>query len=693
MRAVVPTLHRTQQRYVAALGGETFERLALPDGAEDFVVLRPGSKLSELRYAIALHRVAGLRFVGRSLEFLDPAGTPRLRVAPPFVILRDGTRHDVQMRLDGCDADRRPTPPWGREVVAPGSPECELTVSWDPVLAKSGAVLDPAWTATQDMAVGRLEHGAVLMDDGRVLVAGSNSGGGASAEIFDPKTGTWAMTSSASSSLYGSVGMRFGGSRFVFVAQTRAHVYDPATGLFAAADDLNPSRPWHAAAPLPDGSVLVTGGSTNTGYLDTAVKLDPSTLKWLPAGKMQVVRAKHTATALADGRVLVVGGAIFGTISKTAEIYDPGTGVWTATSGGTSSGHNWNTATRLSDGRVLVFGDTKSGGKATDIFDPKNGTWTPGAFATYTRYGHKAVALSDGSALVLGGYGHDNSTTLGSALNTTEAWSPGSGQWVVAAPMNHPRYLATATLLSDDGVTAKILVAGGSKAEKKAEVLQAKLRAQQCVLAFDCITGACVDGKCCDAKCDTPCTACTAALKGSGNDGECGVVAAGTDPDGDCDTEDTSTCGKTGECDAAGACALYPAGTECKEGVCWTDQTTFLDGWTYACDGAGSCDKETRDCCYDDNGQKVGYCQCDHGKCIFATGGAGAGGTATGGAGFGGFGNAGGTGGATASGAGGASSGCGCRVGPIPSSNSSSVMLLLAAWVLRTRRQRRGHQA
>ncbi len=551
--AVTAITKGSTQRFVGAVGGETFERVSLPDGAEDFVVLRPGSKLNALRYALRLHQVAGLRLVGRALEFLDATGTPRLRVAPPYLIPRDGSRHSAELTLEGCDADRRPTPPWGRKVVAPGSTECEITVRWDAALAKSGAVLDPYWTTTQDMAVARSEHGAVLLDDGRVLVAGEDTSTvlGTSAEIYDPGTGTWAMTGSASAPLDRNTGMRFGTKRFVFVSSTNVEVYDPATGTFTAVPDLSPSRPDHAAAPLPDGSVLVTGGgSSSSGYQDSAVRLDPLTLSWVPASKMQVVRARHTAAALADGRVLVVGGAVFGAISTSAEIYDPTTNTWAATPGGTSAGHNWNTATRLADGRVLVFGNTKSGADIADIFDPKTGQWSGGGKATYTRFAHSAVALSDGSALLIGGTGHDSSTSLNSYQKSTEAWSPNLGTFVVSTPTNFPRYSSTATVLADDGVTATILVTGGDQAEKKAEVIKARLRGQPCVLDYDCVTGACVDGVCCDANCDAGCHACTNALRGSGKDGECGVVAQGTDPDEDCAAEDVSTCGKTGVCDA-----------------------------------------------------------------------------------------------------------------------------------------------
>ena len=76
---------------------------------------------------------------------------------------------------------------------------------------------------------------------------------------------------------------------------------------------------------------------------------------------------------------------------------------------------------------------------------------------------------------------------------------------------------------------------------------------EPCPTDTECASGFCVDGVCCDSICGGTCEACTAGLKGEGEDGACGFVAPGQNPpkssaDPTVDCPPDAACGSTGKC-------------------------------------------------------------------------------------------------------------------------------------------------
>ncbi len=221
------------------------------------------------------------------------------------------------------------------------------------------------------MRQARSTHTATLLPSGKVLVVGGTTGYG--------------FSSSAS-----------------------AELYDPATGTWTAASSMGQGRYAHTATLLPSGKVLVVGGYGSGIFLPSAELYDPATGTWTATAPLTSGRGMHTATLLPSGKVLVAAGAEQAQ-PATSEVYEPHTGTWTVLPASAQQRYG-HTATLLPSGQVLMTGgytniatsEVYDDTAANAAWRPELGSITAGALlepgSVFTVNGSRLRGLSEASS-------------------------------------------------------------------------------------------------------------------------------------------------------------------------------------------------------------------------------------------------------------------------------------------------------
>jgi hypothetical protein len=254
------------------------------------------------------------------------------------------------------------------------------------------------WREVGNLHVARTGSAAVLLTDGRVLIAGGSVPLATPIQLPDGSTDSSGFSNSA-------------------------EIFDPQTNSWTSVGSMHVARGSMALVALPHGMVLAAGGCafanqelTSGGALSSAEVFDPATDAWTVTSPLPEPRCGASGLLLPDGRALVTGGSLTnlqtGSVIR-AVLYDEQKHAWTAAGSTVPSA---SAPILLADGQVFVAavqsGVVKGGlvpvvvgGK---VFDPASGDWS---FATSTsilvsfRVGTEAsppvVAQTDGTALVL----------------------------------------------------------------------------------------------------------------------------------------------------------------------------------------------------------------------------------------------------------------------------------------------------
>jgi Kelch motif len=200
-----------------------------------------------------------------------------------------------------------------------------------------------------------LTDGRVLIAGGSVPLAtpiqlpnGSSDffGFSNSAEIFDPQTNSWSLVGSmhaargsmAFLALPHGKALAAGGCAFanqgvqLGSALTSAEVFDPATSAWTVTSPLPEPQCGAGSVLLRDGRALVTGGSVSGGSVSNAFLYDEQKHSWSAAGS--TVQGGSAPVLLADGRVFVAAvqaGQPQGRLVPVlvgGQVFDPASGDW-----------------------------------------------------------------------------------------------------------------------------------------------------------------------------------------------------------------------------------------------------------------------------------------------------------------------------------------------------------------------------
>ena len=337
---------------------------------------------------------------------------------------------------------------------------------------------------TGNLTLPRSFHTATLLHNGKVLLAGGASFGNivptSSAELYDPSTGTFTATGDMATprSIHtatllpsGKVLIAGGIMRAdsgLLLPQATAELYDPATGTFSATGSMTVPRDRHSAILLNNGKVLIVGGSKpipQQGWppYHSAELYDPSTGTFNAAGDMTEPGAE-TATLLPDGKVLVTRCVDYCfTASKPngADLYDPSTGTFSRT-GNMVNGLQgaWPMAVLLLNGKVLIAGGNLGdfgGSTSAELYDAASGVFTITGKLTANIYQGTAALLPDGTVFISGGSDVFPPDPHPGVYSATEVYDPAAGAF--AAPVaSRPLWGQTLTLLPD----GTLLQSGGS---------------------------------------------------------------------------------------------------------------------------------------------------------------------------------------------------------------------------------------
>ena len=332
---------------------------------------------------------------------------------------------------------------------------------------------------------------AVTLDNGAGLCASGTDPGGytKTAFVFDPASNTWldAGTGMVHNGGFGIAGVRLQNGKVLLAGgynptdgvHAYAELFEPdgGRGGFRVTGSMDGGRYAGAAALLPNGKVIVTGGfNSNFSGVVSSELYDPATETWTVVGSTPTIRYFNYTSGmitLAGGRALIAGefsqpwppdgGA--SAVTATALLYDADAGTWAYTGSMATPRYGYVLAP-LPDGRALAIGGTGVGGFDTntaETFNPTTGLWSPTG---------NIVAVSVGTISMMTGQTLNNGNVLfaggryGAPVAEAQVWGWDAGAFSRQASMAYARQLP----FSFKTLNGNVVVYGGNASAVPSEM-------------------------------------------------------------------------------------------------------------------------------------------------------------------------------------------------------------------------------
>jgi WD40 repeat protein len=240
-----------------------------------------------------------------------------------------------------------------------------------------------SWTHLPDMNAGRwyptvttLPNGDVVVVSGAIDADNNNN----IPQVWQPATGSWRDLTGAQLDvrLYPWLFVAPNGQIFLAGQRPFSRYLDTSgTGSWTDVDMQNVSHNDYGSAVMyGPGKIIVMGGSDPPVATAEVIDLNSPSPAWQVTASMAVARRQLNATLLPDGTVLVTGGSSgAGNNDSTApvlaaELWKPATGTWTSLASSTVYRGYHSVAFLLPDGRVVTAGGTSNVFANGEIFSP-----------------------------------------------------------------------------------------------------------------------------------------------------------------------------------------------------------------------------------------------------------------------------------------------------------------------------------